>query len=163
MRPDTYKGVHYRPPQVTNIVEDVIYITSFTVHNRAFRLAWSDNLNCRLSPGSLDRVARRKRQPSPRARQAQSHRRQQGTAAESPGLAKEISQMSAAEALERIERARAAQHQAEAELALLIDHAITLGLAWPEIAVRLGVTRQAARQHYQRRHRAEADPKGRPA
>ena len=71
--------------------------------------------------------------------------------------------MSAAQALERIGRVRLAQQQAEAELALLIDHAIGLGIAWPEIAARLGVTRQAARQHYQRRHRVEADPKGRPA
>jgi hypothetical protein len=47
--------------------------------------------------------------------------------------------MSAAQALERIGRVRLAQ-QAEAELALLIDHAIGLGIAWPEIAARLGVT-----------------------
>jgi hypothetical protein len=162
MRPDTYKGVYYRPPQVTNIA-DAIYITSLALTTGAFTLAWTDNLNCRLSPGSLDRVARRKRQPSPKARQAQTLRRQQGTAGESPDLTKEISQMSAAQALERIGRARAAQQQAEVELALLIDHAIALGIAWPEIAARLGVTRQAARQHYQRRHRDEVDPKGRQA
>jgi hypothetical protein len=28
-----------------------------------------------------------------------------------------------------------------------------MGIGWPEIAARLGVTRQAARQHYLRRHR----------
>jgi hypothetical protein len=44
------------------------------------------------------------------------------------------------------------QLEAEAELAVLIDHAVTVGIGWPDIATRLGVTRQAARQHYQRRH-----------
>ena len=39
--------------------------------------------------------------------------------------------------------------------AVLIDHAVSLGIGWPEIAAQLGVTRQAARQHYQRRHRDE--------
>jgi hypothetical protein len=58
--------------------------------------------------------------------------------------------------LERIEDARAAQQEAEAELAVLVDHAVTLGIGWPEIATRLGVTRQAARQHHQRRHRDSA-------
>ena len=61
--------------------------------------------------------------------------------------------MPAAQVLERIERARAAQQEAEAELAKLVDQAVSLGIGWPEIAARLGVTRQAARQHYQRRHR----------
>jgi hypothetical protein len=58
--------------------------------------------------------------------------------------------------LERIEDVRAAQQEAEVELAVLVDHAVTLGIGWPEIATRLGVTRQAARQHYQRRHRDSA-------
>jgi len=55
--------------------------------------------------------------------------------------------------LERIEDAKAAQQEAEAELAVLVDQAVMLDIGWPEIATRLGVTRQAARQHYQRRHR----------
>jgi len=55
--------------------------------------------------------------------------------------------------LERIERARFTREKAEAELAVLVDQAVGIGIAWPEIAARLGVTRQAARQHYQRRHR----------
>jgi hypothetical protein len=54
--------------------------------------------------------------------------------------------------LERIERARLAREAAEADLAVLIDHAVSLGIGWPEIAARLDVSRQAARQHYQRRH-----------
>ena len=64
--------------------------------------------------------------------------------------------------LERIERTRAAQQKAEAELAVLVDRAVSLGVGWPEIAARLGVTRQAARQHYQRRHRDNATMQDRP-
>jgi len=52
-----------------------------------------------------------------------------------------------------MERTRIAQQRAEAALAKLVDQAVGLGIGWPEIAARLGVTRQAARQHYQRRHR----------
>src|SRR5438045_4058533 len=54
--------------------------------------------------------------------------------------------------LEQIKLARVAPQQAEAELAKLIDHAVDLGIGWPQIPAQLGVTRQAARQHYQRRH-----------
>ena len=61
--------------------------------------------------------------------------------------------MSASQVLDRIEDAKAAQQEAEAELGILVDHAVILGIGWPEIATRLGVTRQAARQHYRRRHR----------
>jgi hypothetical protein len=60
--------------------------------------------------------------------------------------------MSPSQVLERITRARFAQQEAEAELAILVDHAVGLGIGWPQIAARLGVTRQAARQHYHRRH-----------
>jgi hypothetical protein len=58
--------------------------------------------------------------------------------------------------LEQIERTRVAQQRAAAELAKLVDQAVGLGIGWPEIAARLGVTRQAARQHYKRRHRDSA-------
>jgi predicted transcriptional regulator len=61
--------------------------------------------------------------------------------------------MRAAQVLEQMERTRIAQQRAEAALAKLVDQAVGLGIGWPEIAARLGVTRQAARQHYQRRHR----------
>lgn len=61
--------------------------------------------------------------------------------------------MPAAQVLDQIERTRIAQLRAEATLAKLVDQAVSLGIGWPEIAARLGVTRQAARQHYQRRHR----------
>jgi hypothetical protein len=55
--------------------------------------------------------------------------------------------------LERIERTRLQRDELNAELAGLIDHAVSLRIGWPDIAQRLGVSRQAARQHYQRRHR----------
>jgi predicted transcriptional regulator len=61
--------------------------------------------------------------------------------------------LSPSQLLERIEDAKVAQQEAEAELAVLVDQAVILGIGWPEIATRLGVTRQAARQHYQRHHR----------
>jgi hypothetical protein len=54
--------------------------------------------------------------------------------------------------LERISRARLQRDELDAELALLIDHAVSLRIGWPDIARCLGVSRQAARQHYQRRH-----------
>jgi len=61
--------------------------------------------------------------------------------------------MPAAQVLEQIERTRVAQRRAEATLAKLVDRAVGLGVGWPEIAARLGVTRQAARHYYQRRRR----------
>ncbi|HKA95333.1 MAG TPA: hypothetical protein VKD66_03625 [Streptosporangiaceae bacterium] len=70
-----------------------------------------------------------------------------------PGPAERIARLPAAKVLERISRARLQRHELDAELALLIDHAVNLGIGWPEIARCLGVSRQAARQHYQRHHR----------
>jgi hypothetical protein len=58
--------------------------------------------------------------------------------------------------LERISQARLQRDELDLELALLIDHAVSLGIGWPDIARCLGVSRQAARQHYQRRHRGGA-------
>ena len=78
--------------------------------------------------------------------------RQHQAPAEPASPAQRITPLSAAQALEQIERARLARDQVETELAVLIDHAVALGVGWPEIAARLGVTRQAARQHYQRRY-----------
>jgi hypothetical protein len=68
--------------------------------------------------------------------------------------AERIARLPAAKVLERISRVRLQRDELDAELALLIDHAVNLGIGWPDIARRLGVSRQAARQHYQRRHRA---------
>ena len=69
------------------------------------------------------------------------------------GPAEWIARLSSAKVLERISRARLQRDQLDAELALLIDHAVSLKIGWPDIAGCLGVSRQAARQHYQRRHR----------
>ena len=69
-----------------------------------------------------------------------------------PRPAERIARLSRAEVLERISRARLQREELAAELAMLIDHAVALGIGWPQIAERLRVTRQAARQHYQRRH-----------
>jgi hypothetical protein len=62
--------------------------------------------------------------------------------------------------LERISRARLQRDELYAELALLIDHAVSLRIGWPDIARCLGVSRRAARQHYQRRHRDGASRTG---
>jgi hypothetical protein len=59
----------------------------------------------------------------------------------------QMSRLSPAQVLERITRARLHQKELDAELAALIDQAVALGVGWPSIARRLGVTRQAARQH----------------
>lgn len=105
----------------------------------------------------LDSVRKSKRRPDPRVKQVQPGPRHQA-----PGgptvPAQRFTRLSPPQVLERIERARVARDNAEAELAVLIDHAVSLGIGWPEIATKLGVTRQAARQHYQRRHREDGGP-----
>jgi hypothetical protein len=72
-----------------------------------------------------------------------------------PGPAERIGRLSPAKVMERIRLARLQREELDAELALLIDHAVRLGIGWPGIARRLGVSRQAARQQYQRRHRGD--------
>jgi hypothetical protein len=57
--------------------------------------------------------------------------------------------------LEKITRARIAREKAGQELTALADHAVAVGAGWPEIGGRLGVSQQAARQQYQRRHRGD--------
>jgi len=71
----------------------------------------------------------------------------------SPGPADQVARLSAAKVLERIGQARLQRDELDAELARLIDHAVSLGIGWQDIGERLGVSRQAARQHYQRRKR----------
>jgi predicted transcriptional regulator len=78
---------------------------------------------------------------------------QQHKAAVEPARPQRASRLSPPEVLERIEHARLTREKSEAQLAALVDQAIGMGIGWPEIAARLGVTRQAARQHYLRRHR----------
>jgi hypothetical protein len=101
----------------------------------------------------MDGMGRSKRPSSPRVKQAQPDRQ---PPAEPPSPAQQVSRMSPSQVLERIKRVQIARQEAEAELAALIDYAVGLGIGWPEIADWLGVTRQAARQHYQRRHRGDA-------
>jgi hypothetical protein len=104
----------------------------------------------------LDSMSKSKRRPDLRAKHVQPgprHRAPDGPT----GPAQRVSRLSPPQVLERIEHARVARGKAEAELAVLIDHAVSLGIGWPEIAAKLGVTRQAARQNYQRRHREGAD------
>jgi hypothetical protein len=69
------------------------------------------------------------------------------------GQAERIARLPAAKVLERISQARLQRDELNAQLALLIDHAVSLGIGWPDVARCLGVSRQAARQHHQRRHR----------
>jgi hypothetical protein len=107
-------------------------------------------------------MAKRKRQPSPKAKQARPDRQKPAPAMQAGGLTQRVTRMSSAQVLERITRVRTAQREAEAELAVLVDHAIVLGIGWPEIGIRLGVSRQAARQHYQRRYRDDANRPDRP-
>jgi len=54
--------------------------------------------------------------------------------------------------LEQIKDVRIERDEAEAELTVLIEAAVRQGIGWPQIASRLGVTRQAARQQYLRHH-----------
>jgi hypothetical protein len=74
-----------------------------------------------------------------------------------PSSTERMARLSPAQVLERITRARLHQKELDAELAALIDYAVELHIGWPDIAHRLGVTRQAARQHYQRHHRDDSD------
>jgi len=109
----------------------------------------------------LDSMGRSKRRSGPRGKHGRPGWQQ--APAERAGPAPRVSRLSAAQVLEQIEHARRARDEAELELGVLIDHAVGLNLGWPEIAARLGVTRQAARQHYQRRHRDGTSRPGRVA
>ena len=100
----------------------------------------------------LDSMGKSRRRSGPRFKHVQSRRRQQASA-EPTAPVQQVTRLSAPQVLEQIEHARHVRDEADAELAMLIDHAVNQGIGWPEIADRLGVTRQAARQHYQRRHR----------
>lgn len=91
----------------------------------------------------------RGRRAGQKVRRAQTTQEQSAARASSAGRS---SGRSARELLERIRLVRAAQEEAEAELGLLVDDAVALGIGWPEIATELGVTRQAASQNYLQRH-----------
>jgi hypothetical protein len=72
-----------------------------------------------------------------------------------PTAQQKAARLGPSQVLEKITRARIHQDELEQELAALVNHAVTLGISWPAIARHLGVTRQAARQHYQRRHHGQ--------
>ena len=99
----------------------------------------------------LDAMGESKRRSGRRAKHGRPSWQQ--APAESASPTPRVGRLSAAQVLEQIEHARLARDEAEADLAVLIDYAVGLSVGWPEIAARLGITRQAARQHYQRRHR----------
>jgi hypothetical protein len=99
----------------------------------------------------LDQVSRSRRRSAARTGQTPPAS-QQHSRAEEPIPARPDSRVPPSQVLELIERARVTQREAEAQLVVLIDRAVGLGIGWPEIAARLGVSRQAARQQYQRRH-----------
>ena len=96
-------------------------------------------------------VGKSKHKPVPRTRKARPDRRDPAPASQ-PRSPKRVTQLPAAELLEQIRQVRIERDDAEAELAMLIDAAVSQGVGWPQIASQLGVTRQAARQQYQRRH-----------
>ena len=73
-----------------------------------------------------------------------------------PTPADRIARLSPIDVLDRISRTRLQREELDTQLTLLIDHAVALGVSWPQIARRLGVTRQAARQQHHRRHREAA-------
>jgi hypothetical protein len=120
---------------------------------RCRRPAWQRWLP---DPGRiLGDVSKGRRRSGPKIRYVQPGYRFRAPAA-APGPVLRAAGLSPAQVLEKITRAGLARDQVEAELAALTDHAVSLGVSWPEIARRLGVSRQAARQDCQRRHREDA-------
>jgi hypothetical protein len=55
-------------------------------------------------------------------------------AAAPPAPAERVARLSRTEVLERIDHARLQREELDAQLALLIDHAVALGVSWPQIA-----------------------------
>lgn len=104
-------------------------------------------------------VSKSRHKAAPRARKVQPNRRDRAPAMQ-PDPPKRVTQLSDGELLEQIRQVRIERDDAETELAMLIDAAVSQGLGWPQIASQLGVTRQAARQQYQRRHPGSASHQG---
>jgi hypothetical protein len=91
----------------------------------------------------LGGVSRSRRRPAKAIKPRPDYRARGPTAP--PGSAERIARLPAAKVLERISRARLQRDELDTELALLIDHAVNLGIGWPDIAQRLGVSRQGCR------------------
>jgi hypothetical protein len=100
----------------------------------------------------LDGMAKARRRPTRRTRPTARSMLAHHEALDAATPTQSPSQRSVAEMLEQLGRARTARDEAEAKLDALLDRAVDLGIGWPDIAAQLGVTRQAARQRYQRRH-----------
>jgi hypothetical protein len=100
----------------------------------------------------LGGVAKPKRRVRQRTQQAARPIQEQHEPVDVATPQRSPSQSAATELLERLKRSRSARDEAEATLDSLVVRAVDLGIGWPEIAAQLGVTRQAARQRYQRRH-----------
>jgi hypothetical protein len=60
--------------------------------------------------------------------------------------------------LARLAELAARHRELQAAVDAQVDVLAAAGTPWPQIAAALGVTRQAARQRYRRRHPADADP-----
>jgi hypothetical protein len=93
-----------------------------------------------------------RRRSGPKVKYVQPGYRHRAAAAP-PTAVQRAARLSPPQVLEKITRARIARDEAGQELAALIDHAVGLGVGWPDIARHLGVSRQAARQQHHRRHR----------
>jgi predicted transcriptional regulator len=104
-------------------------------------------------------VSQSKHKAARRARKVHPDRRKRATAAQLDPVGR-VGQLPEAKLLERIRQARIGRDEAEEELAVLIEAAVSQGVGWPEIAAQLGLTRQGARQQYQRRHPAGASQRG---
>ncbi|HUC23010.1 MAG TPA: hypothetical protein VMA73_09910 [Streptosporangiaceae bacterium] len=104
-------------------------------------------------------MSQSKQKAARRARKAHPDGRDRATAAPLDPAGR-VSQLSEARLLERIRQARIERDEAEEELAMLIEAAVNQGVGWPQIAAQLGVTRQGARQQYQRRHPPGASQRG---
>jgi len=97
-----------------------------------------------------------KRKSARSASRAQPGSTRQGSVNQ-PGVSQRVARLSAHELLDQIRYVRIERDEAEAELAILVDAAVRGGLGWPQIASQLGITRQAARQQYLRRHPEGSD------
>ena len=104
----------------------------------------------------LDAMAKPKHRGSQRTRRTPRTVRAQDELADAASPSQPPSERAVTEMLERLKRVRSARDGAQAKLDALVDRAVDLGIGWPEIAAQLGVTRQAARQRYERRRSGSA-------
>lgn len=118
-------------------------------------VGWQGQHGLSHPAGTVDGMGNRKRASGPKPNYGRSAPGRRPPAAPSSSEQRDGGP-GAGEVLKQIKRVRLVREQADAELARLVDRAVGLGIGWPKIAAELGVTRQAARQQYQRRHPKEA-------